>query len=80
MPGPPLQKQFTYNGTPTPLYRSEPFNRLDRCMIQAQRFWNSPDTGTHARNFTRKNIPKNSDLGIGAASGGLTNVDSDNTI
>lgn len=70
MPGPPLSQTFTYNGTPGPLFRSDKFNTLDRDMILTQRFYNSKDTGTHSRVYTRKNIPQNSDLGLGASSGG----------
>tara|TARA_R110002096_G_scaffold45640_1_gene122399 strand:- start:3462 stop:3707 length:246 start_codon:yes stop_codon:yes gene_type:complete len=80
MPGPPLSKTFTYNGTPGPLYRSNKFTTLDRDMILAQRFWNSKDTGTHTRQHTRKNIPQNSDLGLGVSAGGIASESYGNII
>ena len=76
MPGPPLQKEFTYNGTPGNPPRSEPYNRLSREMIQTQRFYNSAQIGTHSRIPLRKNIPQNSDQGVGAGSGGIVFTDS----
>ena len=64
MPGPPLSKTFTYNGTPTPA-KGDKFNTLSREMIQTQRFFTSKDTGTHSREPLRSNIPRNSDGGKG---------------
>lgn len=65
MPGPPLSKTFTYDGTPGNPPRSDKPNTLSRLMVQTQRFYNSPDTGTHARTPYRSNIPQNSGGGIG---------------
>lgn len=76
MPGPPLSATFTYDGTPGNPPRSEPFNRLDRIMIQTQRMFNSGQIGTHSRIPMRKNIPQNSDGGVGASTGGLISTDS----
>lgn len=79
MPRPPISKTFTYNGTPEPLLRSDPFNTLDRFMIQTQRFYNSPDTGTYKyTSVSDKKIPRNSGEGKGAGTGQI--IDSDNTI
>lgn len=77
MPGPPLASEFVYNGTPSPLYRSDKYTTLSREMIQTQRFYNSKDTGTHKRNPQKVNIPRNSQAGVGASSGGISveNVD-----
>lgn len=66
MPGPPLSATFTYNGTPGNPPRSDKYNTLSREMVQTQRFFNSKDTGTHARVPKYVNIPQNSDLGRGA--------------
>lgn len=75
MPGPPLSKTFTYDGTPGKPPKSEKFNRLDRIMIQTQRFFNSPYTGTHSRVPLRTNIPQNSDKGVGISGGGRIIID-----
>jgi hypothetical protein len=74
-PGPPLQKEFTYNGTPGNPPRSEPYNRLSREMIQTQRFYNSADTGTHSRKGLYSNIPNNSGQGRGLSGGGIVAID-----
>lgn len=71
MPGPPLAKEFAYDGTPRPLRRSDPFNTLDREMVQTQRFYNSKSVGTYMRPISYKNIPRNSDRGRGANSGAV---------
>lgn len=65
MPGPPLSKTFTYNGTPGNPKGSDKFNTLDRHMVQTQRFFISKDTGTHKRQPLKANIPRNSDGGKG---------------
>lgn len=65
MPGPPLSKTFTYDGTPG----KTGYTRLAREMVQTQRFWKSKDTGTHARVDKAVNIPQNSQLGKGVGSG-----------
>lgn len=77
MPGPPLSKTFTYNGTPETSIpnQSDPYNTLDRVMVQTQRFFISNDTGTHSRYPEKKNIPNNSDIGKGAGGGISTEVD-----
>ena len=67
MPGPPLSKTFTYNGTPGNPSGSDPYNTLDRHMVQTQRFFISKDTGTHLRTPKRVNIPNNSGKGIGVS-------------
>ena len=69
MPGPPLSNTFTYDGTPGNPKGSDTFNRLDRHMIQTQRFFISADTGTHSRTPLSVNIPNNSDLGKGGNGG-----------
>lgn len=69
MPGPPLSKTFTYDGTPGNPKSSDKFNTLDRCMVQTQRFFISKDTGTHKRTPLRVNIPNNSDIGKGVGGG-----------
>ena len=66
MPGPVLSKTFTYDGTPGNPKGSDKYNRLDRHMVQTQRFFISKDTGTHSRTPKRVNIPNNSDKGKGA--------------
>jgi len=76
MPGPPLSKSFTYNGTPGKPKRSDKFNTLSREMIQTQRFYNSKYTGTHSRVPLRTNIPRNSDGGVGAGGGGVIREES----
>lgn len=76
MPGPQLSKTFTYDGTPGHPPKSDKFNRLDRDMIQTQRFYNSSYTGTHSRVPLRTNIPQNSDKGVGVSSGGQIVLDS----
>lgn len=70
MPGPPLSKTFTYNGTPNT--KGDKSNTLDRVMVQTQRFFISKDTGTHSRIPQRSNIPQNSDGGIGVGNTELT--------
>ena len=73
MPGPPLSKTFTYDGSPGNPKGSDKFNTLDRHMVQTQRFWISKDTGTHSRVPLKVNIPNNS--GIGQGAGGNRIVD-----
>lgn len=63
MPGPVLSKTFTYNGTPST--KTYPWNKLDRYMIQTQRFYQSKDTGTHQRTPLAVNIIRNSNSGKG---------------
>ena len=65
MPGPPLSKTFTYNGTPESR-KGDKYTTLDREMIQTQRFFTSKDTGTHSRVNLKVNIPRNSNEGQGA--------------
>lgn len=72
LPGPPLAQHFTYQGTPYPLYRSDPFNTLAREMILTQRFWNGRQTGTHKRKPDYKNIPRNSGEGRGVGGGDVS--------
>lgn len=67
MPGPPLSKTFTYDGTP--VSKIDKFTTLSREMVQTQRFWISKDTGTHTRTTKAVNIPQNSQLGKGVGSG-----------
>ena len=66
MPGPPLSKTFTYNGTPGTGKGYDKPNTLDRCMIQTQRFYISKDTGTHTRVPLKSSIVRNSTNGQGA--------------
>ena len=67
MPGPPLSKTFTYNGTPIDKNKGyDKFTTLDRHMIQTQRFFISKDTGTHSRIPLKVNIVRNSNNGVGA--------------
>ena len=67
MPGPPLSKTFTYDGTPRgPSRKGDAPNTLDREVVQSNRFFLSADTGTHARIPYRHNIPQNSGKGIGS--------------
>ena len=68
MPGPPLSKTFTYNGTPVTTSKSDKANTLDRHMVQTQRFFLSADTGTHARVPRKVNIVRNSNHGQGGGS------------
>jgi hypothetical protein len=68
MPGPPLSKTFTYDGSPGNPKGSDKFNTLDRHMVQTQRFFISKDTGTHSRESLKVNIPQNSQKGVGAGS------------
>ena len=65
MPGPPLSKTFTYNGTPYSK-KGDKYTTLSREMIQTQRFFTSKETGTHSRNALKVNIPRNSNEGQGA--------------
>ena len=66
MPGPPLSKTFTYDGTPNTT--GDKTNQLNRVMVQTQRFFISKDTGTHSKIPLRANIPQNSSGGIGLSS------------
>jgi hypothetical protein len=76
MPGPPLAATFTYDGTPGSAKAGVKFTALDRSMVQTQRFFISPDTGTHARETLATNIPRNSDKGKGGGSKQFTaNID-----
>lgn len=75
MPGPPLPKQFLYNGTPGNPKNSDPYTVLDRSMVQTQRFYISKDTGTHKRTHEYVNIPNNSGLGRGVGSSHITHGD-----
>ena len=74
MPGPPLSKTFTYNGTPGTSKGSDKWNTLSREMIQTQRFFISKDTGTHSRETKKNNIIRNSDGGVGGGSSHITTV------
>lgn len=66
MPGPPLSKTFTYNGTPIDKNKGyDKYTTLDRDMIQTQRFYISKDTGTHSRTPYKVNIIRNSNSGVG---------------
>jgi len=69
MPGPPLSKTFTYNGTPANPKGSDKYTTLDRLMVQTQRFYISKDTGTHSRAPLAVNIPNNSQIGKGVNGG-----------
>ena len=73
MPGPPLSKTFTYNGTPESR-KGDKYTTLDRVMVQTQRFFTSKDTGTHSRNPYKKNIPRNSGHGQGSGSDHISTV------
>ena len=75
MPGPPLSKTFTYNGTPELSSQSDPYNTLDRVMVQTQRFFISKDTGTHSKTATRNKIVRNSGEGVGVGSSEIRTVD-----
>ena len=68
MPGPPLSKTFTYNGTPGTGKGYDKPNTLDRDMIQTQRFFISKQTGTHSKIPLKSNIPRNSEEGQGVGS------------
>jgi hypothetical protein len=78
MPGPALSATFTYDGTPGQPSNSDPFNTLDREVIQSNRFFQPIQIGTHSRIPLRSNIPRNSDEGKGAGEGGIVNLDTDN--
>lgn len=72
MPGPPLAKTFTYQGTPT--NRGARYNTLAREVIQSNRFYLSPNTGTYFNynKAKRENIPRNSGKGLGVGGGQTT--------
>lgn len=70
MPGPPLSKSFTYNGTPGK--RGDKFTTLAREVVQSNRFFLSKDTGTHSRVPYRHNIPRNSGEGVGGGTNQFT--------
>lgn len=76
MPGPALAYTFTYDGTPGQPALSDPFNTLDREVIQSNRFFQPIQIGTHSRTPAKSSIPQNSDKGKGVGGGQL--VDSDN--
>jgi len=76
MPGPPLSATFTYDGTPGLPANSDPFNTLDREVVQSNRFFQPIQIGTHSRVPGRENIPRNSDGGLGV--GGGQYLDADN--
>jgi len=73
MPGPPLSKTFTYNGTPGNPKGSDKYTTLDRHMVQTQRFFMSKDTGTHSRTPLKSSIPNNSNLGNGIGGSHINN-------
>lgn len=77
MPGPPLSKTFTYNGTPGTGKGYDKPNTLSREMIQTQRFFISKDTGTHSRTPKRNNIIQNSGGGVGSGSDHIKTTDID---
>lgn len=72
MPGPPLSKTFTYNGTPGSNKGYDKFTTLDRDMVQTQRFFISKDTGTHSRVPLKSNIIRNSNEGQGSGTSHIT--------
>ena len=76
MPGPPLSETFTYDGTPGQPALSDPFNTLDREVIQPNRLFQPIQIGTHSRVPAKSTIPRNSDRGKGVGGGQF--VDSDN--
>jgi len=76
MPGPALSSTFTYDGTPGLPANSAPFNTLDREVVQSNRFFQPIQIGTHSITPERKNIPRNSDRGVGV--GGNLIIDSEN--
>lgn len=76
MPGPPLSKTFTYDGTPGQPANSDPYNTLDREVVQSNRFYQPIQIGTHSRQAKRENIPRNSGEGLGV--GGTEIIDADN--
>lgn len=77
MPGPPLSKTFTYDGTPGQHPGSAPFNTLDRIVVQSNRQFLSKQIGTHSKVALSVDIPQNSGKGTGAGSGQY-NIDADN--
>lgn len=78
MPGPPLSETFTYDGTPGFPENSDPYNTLDREVVQSNRLFQPIQIGTHSRTPARVNIPRNSDRGKGIDSGGVISRDTDN--
>jgi len=74
MPGPPLAKTFTYDGTPGTSVGYDKWNTLSREMIQTNRFFISKDTGTHSRVTLKNNIVRNSGDGVGGGSSHITTV------
>ena len=76
MPGPVLSSTFTYDGTPGLPANSAPFNTLDREVVQSNRFFQPIQIGTHSRQPSRVNIPRNSGNGLGV--GGAEHLDADN--
>jgi len=78
MPGPPLSKTFTYDGTPGQPANSDPFNTLDREIVQSNRLFQPIQIGTHSRVPERHHIPRNSERGLGVG-GGHTH-DADNNV
>jgi hypothetical protein len=78
MPGPPLSATFTYDGTPGLPANSDPYNTLDREVVQSNRLFQPIQIGTHSRTPARANIPRNSDEGKGIDSGGVISIDADN--
>ncbi len=76
MPGPPLSATFTYDGTPGLPANSDPFNTLDREVVQSNRFFQPIQIGTHSRLPARDNIPRNSGNGLGIGGGEF--IDADN--
>lgn len=73
MPGPPLSKTFTYNGTPY-AGNKDKYTTLAREMIQTQRFFKSKDIGTHSKTPLKVNIPRNSNEGQGAGGDHISSV------
>lgn len=76
MPGPPLQKTFTYNGTPDVGPNVDPFNTMSRDVIQSFRHWNNQFNAVYTLTPERHNIPNNSGIGLGVGGSGITNTES----
>lgn len=75
MPGPPLQARFTYDGTPGQQPGSDPYNTLDRIVVQSNRKFLSKQIGVHSKVPLRVDIPQNSGDGIGVGSGHTLDAD-----
>lgn len=79
MPGPKLSSTFTYDGTPGYKLKTDSATTLDREVVQSNRFFQNIQIGTHTRVAKKVNIPRNSDRGVGASSGGVVHLSTEQT-